>query len=290
MLRGCSFSYAGVSSKEYELELYYLDDNSDKFVSGSDYEIITDNIPMETEQILYGINHSTKPLEFDIEIFNPYRSITIEEMANIKQWLFGQQGWNRLYLDDNDFMDLYLNCILIPIEDVADVTGYRGLRCTVHNISPYWYGEEIITNFTINSSAPTLTINVQSQCPTAILPNISFVADNDTSALYIGRKIDVYNRTNGSQIHLDMISDNENFSDGSEWVYNGKYHYVYNESHDLILPYIASSLPEVPILYLDNGENEITMSLYKKTKTYVSITRFTAASISYEPMYRIGGF
>ena len=102
MLRGCSFSYAGVSSKEYELELYYLDDNSDKFVSGSDYEIITDNIPMETEQILYGINHSTKPLEFDIEIFNPYRSITIEEMANIKQWLFGQQGWNRLYLDDDD--------------------------------------------------------------------------------------------------------------------------------------------------------------------------------------------
>ena len=290
MLRGCSFSYAGVSSKEYELELYYLDDNSDKFVSGSDYEIITDNIPMETEQILYGINHSTKPLEFDIEIFNPYRSITIEEMANIKQWLFGQQGWNRLYLDDDDFMDLYLNCILIPIEDVADVTGYRGLRCTVHNISPYWYGEEIITNFTINSSAPTLTINVQSQCPTAILPNISFVADNDTSALYIGRKIDVYNRTNGSQIHLDMISNNENFSDGSEWVYNGKYHYVYNESHDLILPYIASSLPEVPILYLDNGENEITMSLYKKTKTYDSITRFTSASISYVPMYRIGGF
>ena len=290
MLRGCSFSYAGVSSKEYELELYYLDDNSDKFVSGSDYEIITDNIPMETEQILYGINHSTKPLEFDIEIFNPYRSITIEEMANIKQWLFGQQGWNRLYLDDDDFMDLYLNCILIPIEDVADVTGYRGLRCTVHNISPYWYGEEIITNFTINSSAPTLTINVQSQCPTAILPNISFVADNDTSALYIGRKIDVYNRTNGSQIHLDMISDNENFSDGSEWVYNGKYHYVYNESHNLILPYIASSLPEVPILYLDNGENEITMSLYKKTKTYDSITRFTSASISYVPMYRIGGF
>ena len=290
MLRGCSFSYAGVSSKEYELELYYLDDNSDKFVSGSDYEIITDNIPMETEQILYGINHSTKPLEFDIEIFNPYRSITIEEMANIKQWLFGQQGWNRLYLDDDDFMDLYLNCILIPIEDVADVTGYRGLRCTAHNISPYWYGEEIITNFTINSSAPTLTINVQSQCPTAILPNISFVADNDTSALYIGRKIDVYNRTNGSQIHLDMISDNENFSDGSEWVYNGKYHYVYNESHNLILPYIASSLPEVPILYLDNGENEITMSLYKKTKTYDSITRFTSASISYVPMYRIGGF
>ena len=290
MLRGCSFSYAGVSSKEYELELYYLDDNSDKFVSGSDYEIITDNIPMETEQILYGINHSTKPLEFDIEIFNPYRSITIEEMANIKQWLFGQQGWNRLYLDDDDFMDLYLNCILIPIEDVADVTGYRGLRCTVHNISPYWYGEEIITNFTINSSAPTLTINVQSQCPTAILPNISFVTDNDTSALYIGRKIDVYNRTNGSQIHLDMISDNENFSDGSEWVYNGKYHYVYNESHNLILPYIASSLPEVPILYLDNGENEITMSLYKKTKTYDSITRFTSASISYVPMYRIGGF
>lgn len=290
MLRGCSFSYAGVSSKEYELELYYLDDNSDKFVSGSDYEIITDNIPMETEQILYGINHSAKPLEFDIEIFNPYRSITIEEMANIKQWLFGQQGWNRLYLDDNDFMDLYLNCILIPIEDVADVTGYRGLRCTVHNISPYWYGEEIITNFTINSSAPTLTINVQSQCPTAILPNISFVADNDTNALYIGRKIDVYNSTNGSQIHLDMISDNENFSDGSEWVYNGKYHYVYNESHNLILPYIASSLPEVPILYLDNGENEITMNLYKKTKTYDLITRFTSASISYVPMYRIGGF
>lgn len=290
MLRGCSFSYAGVSSKEYELELYYLDDNSDKFVSGSDYEIITDNIPMETEQILYGINHSAKPLEFDIEIFNPYRSITIEEMANIKQWLFGQQGWNRLYLDDNDFMDLYLNCILIPIEDVADVTGYRGLRCTVHNISPYWYGEEIITNFTINSSAPTLTINVQSQCPTAILPNISFVADNDTNALYIGRKIDVYNSTNGSQIHLDMISDNENFSDGSEWVYNGKYHYVYNESHNLILPYIASSLPEVPILYLDNGENEITMNLYKKAKTYDLITRFTSASISYVPMYRIGGF
>lgn len=141
MFRGCYFEFAGKSSEPYNLMLFYKDNKRDDFNSGGEYELKTDSIPYSEEQFLYGKDYSEKPLEFEVEIVTPEGNIPQMQMVEIKNWLFGQTGWKDLTVTD-DTQSYHLKCVLIPSEDITDCNGYRGLRCTIHNASPFWYGDE----------------------------------------------------------------------------------------------------------------------------------------------------
>lgn len=145
MFRECYFEYAGVSSENYDLRLAYVSDNNETFSSGGEYEIKTEALPKTSEQILYGLSYSEKPLEFDIEILSTEKAIPLDQVIEIKNWLFGQDGWKKFKTLD-ERQDYHLKCLLIPQEDIVDGLGVRGFRCKLKNISPFWYGEdEVIT-------------------------------------------------------------------------------------------------------------------------------------------------
>lgn len=179
MFRDCPFIFAGKSSEDYNLILLYLNNNRDDFNSGGEFGLKTDSIPYVHEQFLYGKDYSEKPLEFEVEIINPDSNISLEEMIEIKNWLFGQDGWRDLtFLDETQ--SLHLKCMLTPSEDITDVNGYRGIRCTIHNASPFWYGDE--QEITINSSALVANGNTEQQtkrwgwCTFAVnIPNNGYV-------------------------------------------------------------------------------------------------------------------
>ena len=141
MFRECYFEYAGISSEPYNLIFCYVNNSNSDFDSGGSFDLKTDTLPRSPEALLYGKDYSAKPLTFDVEIVNYDDYIPLEQMNEIKNWLFGQDGWKLLRLSD-ERQNYFLKCIFEPGEDIVDGIGYRGVRCTLHNVSPFWYGDE----------------------------------------------------------------------------------------------------------------------------------------------------
>ena len=141
MFRECFFEYAGQSSQPYNLMLCYVSNTTTDFNSGGKFDLKTDTLPRSHETLLYGKDYSAQPLSFDVEFVNIDDNIPLQQMTEIKNWLFGQDGWKTFRLLD-DRQDYRLKCIFEPGEDIVDGGGYKGLRCTLKNVSPFWYGEE----------------------------------------------------------------------------------------------------------------------------------------------------
>lgn len=146
MFRGCDFEYAEQLSNVYNLKLYYYNRSENTFNSGGEFELKTEILPSIPEQLLYGLNYSEKPLEFDIEILNPDDAIPFDQVIEIKNWLFGQDGWKKFKTID-ERQDYHLKCILIPQEDIVDGLGIRGFKCKLRNVSAFWYGEPVTIEF-----------------------------------------------------------------------------------------------------------------------------------------------
>lgn len=189
MFRGCYFEYAGRYSGDYNLITAYVENSYDKFDSGGSYEAVTDTIPHSAESLLYGLKYSEKPLEFSMEVINPDEAIPIEQMREIKSWLFGQDGWKKLVIKDEDLSKYHLMCLLIPEEDIVDATGYKGLRFTVKNLSPFWYGEPKTKTIASEDMEGKLTkelnynfsINVETDSPSPIPVIIKFTEPETTN-------------------------------------------------------------------------------------------------------------
>lgn len=146
MFRECDFEYADILSSDYNLKLAYISNNNDAFISGGEFELKTEALPKVPEQLLYGLNYSEKPLEFDIEIINIDDAIPFNQVIEIKNWLFGQDGWKKFKTID-ERQDYHLKCVLIPQEDIVDGLGIRGFKCKLRNISAFWYGEPVTIKF-----------------------------------------------------------------------------------------------------------------------------------------------
>lgn len=138
-----TFEYAGKSSSIYNLVSCEINKDYRNLISGAEYEPTVDTIPHSANQLLLGLDYSGKPLEFDLEIINPDGNIPFSQVEEIKDWLFGQNGWKKFVLV-NERQDYYLRALLIPSEDIMDVGGYRGFRCKVRNDSGFWYKDEDI--------------------------------------------------------------------------------------------------------------------------------------------------
>lgn len=146
MFRDCYFEYAGISSQPYGLIMCYVGNSNEDFDSGGKFELKTDTLPRSHETFLYGKDYSANPISFDVEIVSIEDYIPLEQMTEIKNWLFGQDGWKTLRLLD-ERQNYNLKCIFEPGQDIVDGIGYRGVRCTLHNVSPFWYGDERVVTF-----------------------------------------------------------------------------------------------------------------------------------------------
>ena len=147
--RNCFFEYDGVYSGKYNLRLVYVENSNHNFDSGGGFDFKFGQIPYSHEQLYYGKDYSANPLQFEIEILNIDGYITDEQMIEIKEWLFGGNGWKK-FKPLNGTNNKSLRCILTPIADITEGNHYKGLRFSLRNASPFWYGEEneiIIENF-----------------------------------------------------------------------------------------------------------------------------------------------
>jgi len=139
--RNCFFEYDGVYSGQYDLRLVYVENSNRNFDSGGNFDFKFGQIPYSHEQLYYGKDYSVNPLQFEIEIMNIDGYIPDKQMTEIKEWLFGKSGWKKFKVLDGR-NDVSLRCVLIPIADITERDKYKGLRFTLRNASPFWYGEE----------------------------------------------------------------------------------------------------------------------------------------------------
>jgi hypothetical protein len=288
MFRDCYFEYAGVYSGDYNLVMEYVENSYDSFDSGGKYEATTSTLPATAESLLYGLKYSENPLEFSVEIINPDGAIPFEQMIEIKNWLFGQDGWKKLHLEDPDFNPYHLKCLLVPDQDITDASGYRGLRCTVKNISPFWYGERVNIEFGKDDLLAdesnvdkdgyfAFSVNIDSSA-NKIFPIISFNYSPPSSinTVKYNLKFSLINETNNS-----AICSVSTIAQRAVTTVNTKY-------LDGFIPIVGTDM-YYDIFYLSAGTNNLKI-LCKTMGEDNTIQSFSSINFSYEPAVRIGGF
>lgn len=294
MLRGCSFVYAGKDSNDYDLQLFYVDNSTKRFTSGGGYEMLTTTLPPKAKTLLYGLDYSAEPLKFNIEILNPHGAITQNELIEIKDWLFGQDGWKKFYIDDNDFSGLHLNCLLIPKEDIVDSSGYRGLECEVVNDSPFWYAEDKVITYTKSdfnsltnsgSNVPEsgkvmLTVNIETQSPDYVYPTLKFLATSNDFNNYSRFTMNIHNEKTDYEsdffIGFGLEKRNKEFTVDCEYG-------TCEVDNELVIPALNTAYD---FFYLERGENTISVNV-KPNGVYAPPSYL---SIIYTPCVRVGGF
>jgi hypothetical protein len=283
----------------------YVDNTTSTFDSGGKFEAKVDSLPTVAESLLYSVNYSENPLEFSIDITNVDEVIPFEQMAEIKEWLFAQSGWQKLRLESSDYRDYYLMCLLIPEEDIADGSGYRGLRCTVKNISGFWYRDEHTQVYTVSdmfghttgSGNYRIPIEVHTDPSMPIYPIIEcrlapLGAETDTPSSTDTRPMSFWirNTTNSTMLATVIPSSSlTNFSNNNVMI-DSQFPFFYKGDKT---NFVMSYVPKIEhissrLLCLENGINNIQVACHLEgitTRRYYSYFQ-----IHYTTKTRIGGF
>lgn len=295
MFKTCYFEYADEYSGKYNLIMAYVD-RYENFVSGGVYEPILNHLPNSAEALLYGLKYSENPIEFEVEIINPESNISMAQMREIKSWLFGQDGWKKLKLKSPDYENYYLNCLLIPENDIRDYGGYRGIKCKIINISPFWYGDEEILELTQTDLTTNLRSNgtyrfnldVKSDVNTEIYPvfQCKMVTENLSETI----PFRIVNSTNKSALSMNVKGNDLIKMTSYLCTIDTKYPYftVDDYSHSVIdfKPRISDF--SNGIFYLNSGNNVIQLDCHVLNQN-TNYRYYDPFILKYIPKYRIGG-
>ena len=294
MFKTSYFKYADIYSGKYNLIMAYVSRNQD-FITGAEYEPMIDSLPSRAESLLYGIKYSEKPLEFEVDIINPDEAIPMKQMMEIKNWLFGQDGWKKLYIKSPDYENIYLKCLFLPENDIRDSSGYRGVRCKVKNISGFWYGKDEVITYTkeqinaLTNNGASLVDNkyvilhpeIKTQCKEKVFPILKFMAVTADFNNYSKFTMNVHN--NKSDYESDFIMDislanqGKEFEVDCEWAMcemNGDYYEL------------TSLNTDYDLFYLEKGINDVAVNL--KPNGVYAVPSYL--SFIYTPKLRVGGF
>lgn len=309
-MRECYFQYANKSSEEYNLLMCYIGGMPETVISGAAYELSADSLPFSSEQLLYGKKYET-PLEFEIEIIDPDKNIPVNKFREIKTWLFGQNGWKTLKLIDDEFSEYHLKCMFIPGEDILDGNGYRGVRCTLHNISPYWFGKPIVIrkdvgnpndffDDTSSKKGKLFHIDVHSDSDEIVLPTIRFKAKDgvkfapfEVSVLEERVIGDGHTENPTRMVTTSFINVKAGNHEGEVLTLDLKYlqaSYPSYESGDSIITDYSRLVPggTVPPVYFKHGNNIVKIQHSDNTKELSEY--FEWIEVEYTPMIALGGF
>ena len=227
--------------------------------TGAEYEAVTDVLPKASDHLLYGLKYTDKPLSFGIEILSLDNEIPIDKIDEVKEWLFGQDGYKRFVTID-ERRNYYLNAILIPDEDIIDVQGLRGFRCTLQNASGFWYKDEEVS---FNNLSAVHSINVKTVKDFFVFPNIEIKLKPFSKAM----KNDVF--------HLTILGSNGTI-------------YLSDTNISIIPPSNFS-----PPLKMINGVNIINFSAYwmnEQDKKESIVPYIESLTYRYKTLHRLGGF
>lgn len=189
MFNAIYFTYDGVYSGEYGL---YIASTNGEFIQTTSVFSPTLSIGkgVKSKRFFYsGIDYEDSP-QYQFSILSE-DAIPEDERRKILAWLLGRNEFKKLYIDQEEYQDVYFNCIFTAV-DLIYVGGYcHGFTLTAKFDSPYCYG-----------TPETLTVNLIKDTPT----NIEIYLDCDVVDDYVyptlsfTKDITIKNKTDGSRI------------------------------------------------------------------------------------------
>lgn len=142
MHEGNFFTFDGIDSQIFGARICQFGESSYTYSGGSNIELITDKTTRSHKSTLLG----TKSLElsFNMAIYFEH-PLTLYDINEVKTWLFGHSKYKKLYIQDDDYANIYYNCILTDPEDII-YNGFNAIRFKVNCDSGGAWRDETVWN------------------------------------------------------------------------------------------------------------------------------------------------
>ena len=260
-----NFNFDGVDSSDYGLGIAYFDGAPNTGAAGGKYELSVDTLPTNPKQIYYGKNYSTQPLEYTADIMlenlpdNSEEDYT-EVWEEINDWLFGADGYRQFYMSNTTDYN-YLNCVLIPQNNLFITNKQIGVRVLIHNDSPFWYNNNQLTFDFSGLSADQngdvqFTKNVNSAKGIKVFPKIKFKPQSVSGGNVDYFLFRVQNLDNDSEFRTYITKQDSN----KDWIVDCQYMTITANGTNKVMK-LGNNQPTKDWFYLDSGINRIKVNV-----------------------------
>ena len=147
---GRTFIFNDVPSETYGLYLGQSGSSGeDTNAAGTDVSLLTQKIYRRPVPLFYGAEQ-TPVLQFPISMYTINDELTAADFSDVSTWLFGQMGYKKLRIVQNDMQDIYFNCFLTAPQIVRIGNIIRMITATVVCDAPWGWGEPKIYTYSYN--------------------------------------------------------------------------------------------------------------------------------------------
>jgi phage-related protein len=175
---GRNFIFDSIPSETYSMIISSTDGGDGTSNGSGNVELNTQEIFRRPLPYFYGVQQ-TPVLEFPVSITTTEMELSAEDAALTQKWLFGQQTYKKLQIQQEDMATSYFNCFLVDPQIIRAGNIIRGFTCTVKCDAPFAWGfEKTIsydyTSFNNNPVGVTVIINNISENLYYTYPIITF--------------------------------------------------------------------------------------------------------------------
>lgn len=232
---GCNFEYAGKSSRAYGLIFATVETSRHQSLSGQTGSIIFYN-NRDKKQYYIGTSFDTSALSFDAEVVSK-TPIDATYRREIEKWLFGQNGYKKLYMDylddyfaesyelvDGERKRLYLNCKFVNPSKV-EANGIVGYRFTVECDSHLAWQDPVEKYFELNHlttlASSLVQVDVDSDIGDYIYPKVTITVGSDGGTIIVANHSDDSSRLTK---FVDMAPNETIIMNGATNYVSGNYY------------------------------------------------------------------
>ena len=255
------FEFDGISSHTYNLQIYNFGDSSlFKGKGSSDVEIISQRVLRKSKP--YFLGRTEEPvLSFPLT-FGSEDLISGMDRDVISDWLFGRDGYKKLYILEDDLGGAYFNCFLTNPKPIYIGNTNFAFTCTVICDSPYAYSPLKTTSGSfLDGTTTNISFDIYnySSEDNYLYPDITF-STND-----IGDSFSLVNETDSDRDFLfSGINPNE------EIVVNNDLQIITSDTGSLRLSYFNKNwlrlLPKKNSFVLSGGIGSYEITFTERLK------------------------
>ena len=180
MFAGIDFVYNEIPSDKFGFLIGEIGGKgSREDMTALSYTIIEEKIHRNPKPYYYGVEEDNK-LQFEMTIFREIPLDRYDEGA-IAKWLFNKQ-YNDLTIIQDDLNGIYYRCMFLNPRKVQFANKPYAIKFDVVCDSPYAWTEEITKEFTVNSTATTLSLYSPSTVNDYLYPKLEIITSSSTTS------------------------------------------------------------------------------------------------------------
>jgi len=183
---GYFFVFNDIPSEYYNLRIFNFGSGGNESQStGGDVSLVTQGIYRRPVPYFYGVNQDTV-LTFPL-VFGSYTALDKTTQDLIHKWLFGQMGYKKLVIVQEDMSSMYYNCFLTDPKSVSIGNLGYAFEATVVCDSPWaWSNDKTFTRtYATDNVNDTFVFVNESANKDYLYPEIAFTLNSLGSGITI---------------------------------------------------------------------------------------------------------